>query len=197
MEVLTKEFYTTGHVTDIAKNLLGCILWTNVEGKISAGTIVEVEAYSGINDKACHANNGRRTKRNEVMYGPGGVAYVYLCYGIHNMFNVVTGHQDNADAVLIRAIEPYEGQEHMLRRKDSNSLHRIGAGPGNVCKVLGIELIHNGSKLDESQIWITSNKKIAKEEITSTTRIGVEYAKEDALLPWRFYITGSPAISKK
>jgi len=103
---LPNEFYANGHVTDIAKKLLGCILWTNVEGKISSGIIVEVEAYSGTNDKACHANNGRRTKRNEIMYSQGGIAYVYLCYGIHNMFNVVTGLRDNANAVLIRAIEP-------------------------------------------------------------------------------------------
>ncbi len=197
MDRMEKEFYLQGHVTEIAKRLLGAVLFTQVDNKISSGKIVEVEAYSGTDDKACHANNGRRTKRNEVMYAEGGVAYVYLCYGIHAMFNVVTNGEGKADAVLIRAIEPLEGIEWMKERKAYKNLLKIGSGPGNVCKAMGIELGHNGTYLHQEKIWIAKGAELPLENIVSSTRIGVEYAGEDALRPWRFYIKNSPSVSKK
>lgn len=196
-KTVEKSFYLNGHVTEIAKRLLGKIVWTNVDGRISAGKIVEVEAYSGTDDRACHANNGRRTNRNEVMYAEGGMAYVYLCYGIHSMFNVVTNIQDKADAVLIRAIEPYEGLANMLERKPSLTGFRVGSGPGNVCKALGIQVLYNGAELGKNRIWITDGEDVAIADIVASTRIGVEYANEDALFPWRYYIRNNPSVSKK
>jgi DNA-3-methyladenine glycosylase len=197
MEILGNDFYLQGHVVDVAKRLLGTLLYTSIEGKICSGKIVEVEAYSGRNDKACHANNGKRTNRTEVMYAAGGVAYVYLCYGIHNMFNIVTNEEHTADAVLVRAVEPLEGIKWMLERKSSKTVTKIASGPGNVCKAFGIERWHNGLRLDGDTIWIAKGKEIAKENIVATTRIGVEYAKEDALLPWRFYVKDNWSVSKK
>lgn len=198
MDLLPIDFYLEGNVTEIAPRLLGTTLVTYIDGITTSGKIVEVEAYSGRNDKACHANNGRRTKRNEIMYASGGVAYVYLCYGIHNMFNIVTNREGSADAILIRAIEPILGVEYMKQRKAiNNRTSKLGAGPGNVCKALGIELSHNGINLGQDIIWIEKGINIPNSDIVKTTRIGVDYAGEDALLPWRYYIRGNASVSKK
>ena len=135
MRKLTKEFYQRSDVLKVAKELLGKILVTNWNGVITSGRIIEVEAYAGINDMASHARGGRRTARNEIMYAAGGMAYVYLCYGIHHLVNVVTHTKETPHAVLIRAIEPVKGIELMLKRtgkkKSDNTLTR---GPGNVSK---------------------------------------------------------------
>src|SRR6267154_5535370 len=111
---LDESFYLRGNVVRIAQELLGKILYTRVKGRLAAGMIVETEAYSQT-EKGCHAFRGM-TARNEVMFGSGGVSYVYLCYGIHHLFNIVTNVEGIADAVLIRAIEPYSGKNHMLAR---------------------------------------------------------------------------------
>lgn len=196
---LNSTFYRGGDVVQIAKTLLGKAIHTQIEGFRTAGMITEVEAYAGVNDKACHANNGVRTKRTEIMYQAGGVSYVYLCYGIHHLFNVVTNVEGKADAVLIRAIQPILGEEVMLeRRRMSTVQHRLTSGPGTLTMALGIKTNdHYGLSLDGEQIWIEDAPQINDNYIVASKRIGVDYAEEDALKPWRFYIKDNPWISKK
>jgi DNA-3-methyladenine glycosylase len=194
---LEKSFYIREDVVQIAKDLLGKYLFTNIDGETTAGMIVETEAYCGATDKACHAYN-RRTKRTEVMYQEGGVAYIYLCYGIHHLFNIVTHQAEKADAVLIRAIEPRVGLDRMqTRRNVFKNTPTLTAGPGVLSKALGITTAYNGTDLTENAIWI-EDKEIVIEEtnIIASPRVGVAYAKEDALLPWRFRIKDNKWCSK-
>ena len=143
MKKLDRSFYLRDNVVAIAKELIGKRLCTNIDGVITSGIIVETEAYSGRNDKACHANNGKLTKRTSVMFEEGGLAYVYLCYGIHNLFNIVTNTKGNADAVLIRAIEPDSCFELMNERRNfPKRKYSVGSGPGCVSQALGINQMH-------------------------------------------------------
>jgi DNA-3-methyladenine glycosylase len=194
---LSKSFYTRDDVTLIARELLGKVLCTNIDGKLTSGIIVETEAYSQ-NDRACHAFGGRRTARTEIFYNDGGLSYVYLCYGIHHLFNVITNRAHTADAVLIRSIEPLEGIEKMLVRRGMDQIaHRIAAGPGSVSRALGIDKNHNGLHLHEDRIWIEDRGiQYKKSQITASPRVGVDYAGEDALLPWRYRVKGNPWVSK-
>ncbi|MDR1305219.1 MAG: DNA-3-methyladenine glycosylase [Verrucomicrobiales bacterium] len=191
--VLPREFYLRDDVTLIARELLGKVLVTRCRGALTAGQIVETEAYRGIDDRACHANNGRRTKRNEAMYGAGGHAYVYLCYGLHHLFNVVTNVSGRADAVLIRAIEPLDGLDVMLRRRGMAQLApRLTAGPATLTMALGITVRHNGSGLCSPPLWIEDRGFVfADRDILASPRVGVAYAGPDALRPWRFRVNGS------
>jgi len=190
-------WYQHSNVVEVAKNLLGKLLCTNFEGFIVKGKIVETEAYSGDNDKACHANNQRLTKRNRVMFAAGGHAYVYLCYGIHHLFNVVTNLEGKADAVLIRALEPIEGIETMLNRRKMKKIEkRLTGGPGVLSQAMGIKTIHYGTSLNSNSIGIEDAPEIPSEHIVSSTRIGVEYADEDAQKPWRFYIKENSWVSR-
>jgi DNA-3-methyladenine glycosylase len=158
---------------------------------------VETEAYSGNSDKACHANDQKMTKRNRVMFESGGLAYVYLCYGIHHLFNVVTNIKGNADAVLVRAVEPVEGIETMMKRRHMDKVERrLTAGPGVLSSALGIDMNLYGSSLQSNEIWIEEGKNVGECMIQTTTRIGVEYAEEDALKPWRFYVKENKWVSK-
>ena len=195
---LAKSFYTRNNVVEIAKDLLGKYLFTEIDGFSCAGMIVETEAYNGAFDKACHAYN-KRTKRTETMYQEGGIAYVYLCYGVHSLFNVVTNEQDVADAVLIRAVEPKIGLDTMLeRRKMQKKQYRLTAGPGILSKALGINTSMDGISLSGNQIWLEDKgEQIPKEDIEASPRIGIDYAAEDAMLPWRFTIKGNRWISGK
>ncbi len=191
------SWYQRDNVVGIARGLLGNVLCTNIDGLITKGKIVETEAYSGTDDRACHANGHRKTKRNEIMFADGGHAYVYLCYGIHHLFNVVTNIEGRADAVLIRAVEPLVGLDVMQRRRAlKNADRRITTGPGMLSDALGIKTHHNGARLDGDTIWIEVGKMAANEQIVSSTRIGVSYAGEDALKPWRFYIKENLWVSK-
>ena len=185
---LGREFYTREDVVLIAKELLGKILFTKLSGKITAGIITETEAYAGVNDKASHAYGGRRTQRTEIMYSEGGTAYVYLCYGIHHLFNVVTNQKDIPHAVLIRAIKPFDGTRLILKRRKKEVLDsRICGGPGIVAQGLGIRTSHTGETLLGNKIWIEERGiKISNQDITKSPRIGVDYAGADALLPYRF-----------
>jgi len=183
--LLSENFYLRENVTLIAKELLGKMILSNIEGKITGGWITETEAYAGAIDKASHAYNNRRTKRTEVIFQKGGITYVYLCYGMHFLLNVVTHLKSTPHAVLIRSVIPEIGEEHMenrLGRKTRNSL----SGPGVVCKGLGITLEHNGLSLLGNTIWIEDHGNKPK-QILQSPRIGVDYAGEDAKLPWRFY----------
>ena len=197
MRKLGIEFYQRSNVVAIAKELVGKILVTNWKGIVTSGRIVETEAYAGVIDKASHASGGRRTARNEIMYAAGGYAYVYLCYGIHHLFNVVTNSEDEPHAVLIRAIDPIEGIEEMLLRTNKKKLDTtLTRGPGNVSKALGILTKHSGTSLMGDKIFIVEDETaFSRKEIAASPRIGVDYAGRDALLPYRFYVKGNPFVS--
>ena len=182
----------------ISQELLGKVLCTNIGDQPTSGIIVETEAYSGRNDKACHAYLNRRTKRTEIFYQHGGLAYVYLCYGIHHLFNIVTNGAEEADAILIRAVEPLEGIEAMQARRNYSKLdRRLTAGPGSMSQALGIKVDHYGEPLDGETIWLEDRGiNFAENEIIRGPRVGIDYAEEDALLPWRFRVKNSGFTSK-
>ncbi|TKC10237.1 DNA-3-methyladenine glycosylase [Pedobacter polaris] len=198
MPKLPYSFYQQEDVTSLAVQLLGKQLFTLIDGQLTGGTIVETEAYNGIIDKASHAYNGRFTPRTSTMYEDGGISYVYLCYGIHHLFNVVTNTKDNPHAVLIRGIEPTEGLSTMLVRRNMQSIApRITAGPGALAKALGIDKNLNAKDLLGDEIWIEDNGiHFKSEQIIASPRVGVDYAEDHALLPWRFYIKGNKFVSK-
>jgi DNA-3-methyladenine glycosylase len=193
MSKLPLKYFQQDDVVALSKDILGKVLYTKINGKITAGIITETEAYTGINDKASHAYGGKITKRNEVMYRNGGVAYVYLCYGLHCLFNVVTNIKNIPHAILIRSVYPIVGIEEILRRRNLKHLSKnITIGPGKVTQALGINLSHNGILLNGKQIWIEDRGIIIPEnKINVGTRIGVDYAQEDALLPYRFWVNHS------
>jgi DNA-3-methyladenine glycosylase len=192
---LTESFYIRRNVTTIAKQLLGKILTTRINNQVTGGIIVETEAYS-YKEKGSHAFKGM-TKRNEVMFEEGGKAYVYLCYGIHEMFNVVTNEAGKADAILIRALEPSIGIEIMQERMRANAPTRITSGPGKLTRALGIDRKLNGEKLNKGVIWIEDQGiKIKPSAIACSARVGIDYDGDDALLPWRFTIKGNKWTSK-
>jgi DNA-3-methyladenine glycosylase len=199
MKKIGIEFYRRDNVLQIARELLGKLLVTKWNGEITSGRIVEVEAYEGEIDRASHAHGGRRTNRNEIMYAAGGVAYVYLCYGIHHLFNVVTHGSDTPHAILIRAIEPVKGIPVMLHRTGKEKLdNTLTRGPGNVSKALGIFTTHNGYSLQSKELFLADDGfSYDKKEIASSPRIGVDYAGPHALWPYRFYIKGNPFVSGK
>ena len=182
----------------MAKDLLGKVLFTQIEGQITAGIIVETEAYFGEIDKASHAYGGRRTNRTEIMYSEGGVSYVYLCYGIHHLFNIVTSVKGEPHAVLVRAIEPLIGIEIMEQRRNmSITKSAISSGPGSAAKALGIDYSFNKKDLGGEEIWIEDHGiKYTEDQIVVSPRVGVAYAQEDAFLPWRFFVKGNKYVSK-
>ncbi|MBL7923510.1 MAG: DNA-3-methyladenine glycosylase [Bacteroidia bacterium] len=187
---LDPSFYLRNNVLKIARELLGKVIVTDIEGERCSGIITETEAYAGIDDKASHAFGGRRTARTEIMYRVGGTAYVYRCYGIHDLFNVVSNRAEIPHAVLIRAIHPLEGIRIMeQRRKKKLESSGFSSGPGTLSQALGISLKHTGLSLHENTIWIEDrNIRIPGKMVEITGRIGVEYAGEDAALPYRFLI---------
>ncbi len=187
---LSADFYRQPDVVRIARQLLGKVLVTSTSEGICSGIITETEAYNGIIDKASHAYGGRRTTRTEIMYATGGTAYVYLIYGIHSLFNVVTNEAEIPHAVLIRSVLPLEGIPIMEKRRKMNSGNpRFTSGPGNVSMALGIHYSQSGISLLGNQIWLEDDQvKIDDNEIISGPRIGVDYAGKDALLPYRFLI---------
>jgi DNA-3-methyladenine glycosylase len=195
---LPESYYLHHHVVEIAEDLIGKVLTTNINGYTTSGIITETEAYNGIYDKACHAYNGKRTARNEAMYGSGGISYVYLCYGMHYLFNVVTNRQDKPDAVLIRGIFPLDGLDKILERRNAATLKKdLTTGPGKVAQALGIEKEHNKIKLTEDLIYIENQKiHIPSNLIQTGKRIGIDYAGEDALLPYRFYVKWEDVLEK-
>ncbi|MES2702783.1 MAG: DNA-3-methyladenine glycosylase [Bacteroidota bacterium] len=196
--VLPLSFYTRTDVVKIARELLGKVIVTRFNGELTSGIIVETEAYAGEADKASHAYGGRRTRRTEVMYMHGGAAYVYLCYGIHHLFNVVTNVQDTPHAILLRGIEPLEGQDIMLERRGKEKLQpALTAGPGAMSMALGIHTSNTGLSLQGPEITIEDRGiKVSAKDIVAGTRVGVAYAMDDALRPYRFSIKGNPYVSK-
>jgi DNA-3-methyladenine glycosylase len=184
MAKLTKDFYLRSDVVDISKDLLGKLLYTRVNGFVTAGIITETEAY------ASHAYNNRRTRRTEVMFAEGGISYVYLCYGMHHLFNVVTNQKDIPHAVLVRAIKPLKGIDEMLRRRQLvKPNEKMTSGPGTASQALGITTSLSGMSLHSDVIWIEDQGITVNEnQIITGPRIGVDYAGEDALLPYRFVL---------
>lgn len=199
MKKLAIGFYRRENVLLVAEELLGKILITRKNAMLTSGRIVECEAYAGIMDKASHAYGARRTNRNETMYAKGGVAYVYLCYGIHHLFNVVTHPGDTPHAILIRSLEPLNGIPEMLRRTGKEQLdNTLTRGPGNLSKALGITTLNNGVSLTGKELWLADDGfHYSPEQVATSPRIGVDYAGKDALLPYRFYIKGNPYVSGK
>ena len=198
MKKLPIQFYVRPDVVLIAKELIGKIIVTNFNGVSTSGRIVETEAYVAITDRASHSFGGKRTARNEHMYAPAATAYVYICYGMHHLFNVVTNAKDVPDAVLIRAVEPMTGIDTMLKRTGKlKPDHSLTKGPGNAAKALGISKINSGIHLRKDEIYIADDgSEIHDELIGISRRIGVEGAGEEAAqLPYRFYVKGNKYVS--
>ena len=188
---LSRDFYLRDDVVAISNELLGKVLCTRIDGDQTKIVITETEAYAGVTDKASHAYGNKRTKRTEPMFGEGGTAYVYLCYGIHYLFNVVTNTSDIPHAVLIRAGTPATGTELMLKRRNKANLDKtLLGGPGSLAKALGITTDHTGLSLLGNQIWIEDQGiEIERKSVLVGPRIGVDYAADDAMRPYRFRLS--------
>ena len=188
MKKLPQVFYQRADVMKISRELLGIRLCTNFNGKLTSGIISETEAYAGVTDRASHAFGGKRTKRTEIMFAEGGRAYVYLCYGIHHLFNIVTNKKGIPHAILIRGIIPENGIETMMKRRNmAVGKKNFSSGPGTVSQALGIHFKHSGEELSSNKIWLEETGIIVPEkEIQVGPRIGVDYAGKDAKLPYRF-----------
>jgi DNA-3-methyladenine glycosylase len=195
MSLITQDFYTRPDVVVIARELLGKLLVTQFDGKLTSGIITETEAYEGITDRASHAYSGRSSERTEIMYRVGGTAYVYLCYGVHSLFNIVTNAEDIPHAILIRGIKPVDGVKYMVKRTYKSNISKdFSNGPGKVSKALGIHYSHTGFDLtkkpvrkNDQGIWLEDiGFSVNQDKIKVTPRIGVDYAGADASLPYRF-----------
>jgi len=199
LKKLDYSFYNRTNVLQIARELLGKVLVTHFRDGLSSGRIVETEAYNGVTDRASHSWGGRRTTRTEIMYGEAGTAYVYLIYGIHHLFNVVTNKKDIPHAILIRGLEPVEGIPLMLRRTGKpRPDHTLTKGPGNLSRALGLLTTHTGASLAGDEIFIADDgHRLSRKEIGISPRIGVDYAGDDASLPYRFFVRGNPYVSGK
>jgi len=191
---LAPDFYLCDDVVKISRELLGKVLCTNIDGARTEAVITETEAYAGITDKASHAYGDRRTKRTEPMYGPGGTAYVYLCYGIHHLFNVVTNVEGVPHAVLVRAGKPVKGIDEMLLRRNRQKFDKtLMGGPGTIAQALGIKTGMTGTSLRGRQIWIEDRgMSVPDEDVAIGPRVGVDYAEEDAARPYRFVVERLP-----
>jgi DNA-3-methyladenine glycosylase len=196
MKKLPIQFYN-GDVVLTAKQLIGKIIITNFDGFITSGRIVETEAYIGLTDRASHSYGGKRTARNEHMYANAGSAYVYICYGMHHLFNVVCNDKNIPDAVLIRAVEPLTGIDIMLKRTGKLKLdYSLTKGPGNAAKALGISKNHSGVNLLRDEIYIADDEfAIAENSVGVSSRIGIENSGDAALKPYRFYLKGNRFVS--
>jgi DNA-3-methyladenine glycosylase len=192
---LDLDFYQRKNVVKVARDLIGKFLYTNVGGQLTSGMIVETEAYSW-KERGCHAYGAKLTERTSIMFKSGGHAYVYLCYGMHHLFNIVTNGEGVAEAVLIRALEPIEGVDVMATRRGSKVNHRhLTSGPGKLTKAMGIDRSWNGRTLTDNEIWLEVGRSKGI-KIDVSQRIGIDYAGEDARLPWRFSLSGNSWVSQ-
>ena len=187
---LPESFYVRNDIIQVSRDLLGKVLATRIDGCITKAVITETEAYAGETDKASHAYGGRRTKRTEPIYQTGGRAYVYLCYGVHHMFNVVSSVAGEPHAILVRAGQPLEGESEMLRRREKQKIGKtLLAGPGSLGKALGITTALTGTDLSGGTIWIEDQGvTVNDKQITVGPRVGIDYAEEDAKRPYRFIL---------
>jgi DNA-3-methyladenine glycosylase len=193
---LERSFYLRDDVVAVSRELLGKVLCSRMNGAVTKAVITETEAYAGVGDKASHAYGGRRTKRTEPMFAEGGIAYVYLCYGIHHLFNVVTAGAGTPHAILVRGGQPFEGIPLMQRRRGKGTNDKILlAGPGSLARALGITTKATGESLLHGRIWIEDHGIVVDQaRIGQGPRVGVDYAEEDALRPYRFTVR-SPSVS--
>ena len=199
-QILKRDFYTRADTLRVARELLGKrLVVPSADGARVSGRVVEVEAYLGAEDRAAHSYGGRRTRRTETMFGVGGTAYVFFVYGIHHQFNVVTGPEGQPHAVLVRAVEQEEGVELMKERRPVRKERELTSGPGKLCRALGLDLSFDGEDLTRGgRAWLEeTGVKLRPDEIASGPRIGVAYAAEDALKPWRFWVAGNEYVSRK
>ncbi|HKW93389.1 MAG TPA: DNA-3-methyladenine glycosylase [Methylomirabilota bacterium] len=194
---LPRAFYTHENVITVARRLLGQLLVVPArDGRRVSGIIVETEAYRGPEDRASHAYGGRRTPRTETMYAPGGTAYVYFVYGMYHQFNVVTNVEHVPHAVLVRALEPVEGTALMRRRRGGGPDRGLTSGPGKLCIALGIDRRIDGADLLGDRVWIEEGRRVPPGAIASGPRVGIDYAEAWAHRPWRFWLRGSPFVSR-
>jgi DNA-3-methyladenine glycosylase len=197
---LERDFYTRADTLRVARELLGKRLVVPSEtGARVSGRVVEVEAYLGVEDRAAHSYGGRRTRRTETMYAAGGTAYVFFVYGMHHQFNVVTGPEGLPHALLVRAVEPLEGTELMRARRPVSKERELTNGPGKLCRALGIDLTFDGEDLTQGErVWLEeTGETFRPEQVAAGPRIGVAYAAEDALKPWRFWVKENVFVSKQ
>ena len=196
---LGRSFYARDETLLVARELLGKRLVVPAEdGARVSGLIVETEAYMGPEDKASHAYAGRRTARTEMMYARGGTVYVYFIYGLHHQFNVVTGTEGVPHAILVRALEPVEGVDVMRARRGLEDVRRLTSGPGKLCQALALDRSYNGEDLTRTRAWIEdAGRTLTPREIARGPRVGIDYAQEYAARPWRFWVKGSPYVSRK
>lgn len=189
---LPLAFYRRNDVVEVSRELLGKVLYTALDGVVTAAVITETEAYAGVGDRASHAWGGRRTGRTEPMFGAGGRAYIYLCYGIHHLFNVVVGDVDDPLAILVRAGKPHAGVDSILeRRSKPQVVHDLLQGPGRLAQGLGITTALTGTSLVDGCIWIEDHAiPVQSQDVSVGPRIGVDYAGDDAALPYRFRYSG-------
>jgi DNA-3-methyladenine glycosylase len=178
--------------SDAAKRLLGCQLEADVHGECVVVKIVETEAYDQT-DAASHSYNGK-TKRTEIMFGPAGYLYVYFTYGMHYCCNIVVGEEGYGAAVLIRAVEPLQGEHELMQNRGGKTGVELTNGPAKLCQALGIDRAMNGHNLAKHPLKLIMQPAMLDEEIIATTRVGISNAKD---VKWRFYIRGNPYISKK
>ena len=197
MSKLQADFYQREDVLAISRDLLGKVLYTQFDGNLTSGIIIETEAYAGVTDQASHAYGGKRTKRTETMYLSGGAVYVYLCYGIHHLFNIVTNKENIPHAVLIRAIQPQDGIAIMLQRRNKKKIDdTLTAGPGCLTQALGITVEDSGTSLMNNLIWLEDqNIFYNNQAILASPRVGVQYAGKDVNNPWRFRVKNHPWVS--
>ncbi|MCX7842569.1 MAG: DNA-3-methyladenine glycosylase [Clostridia bacterium] len=192
---LKREFYERNTLI-VAKDLLGKHLVRVSDEGTTVGKIVEVEAYIGPDDAAAHSCRGLRSSRTEVMYGPGGFAYVYLIYGMYHCFNIVTNTSEKPEAVLIRALEPVEGLELMKIRRKTDALKKLCSGPGKLCAAMGINREQNGLDLCGDVLYLAEGDRIDEKDIAATPRINIDYAGEAKDYLWRFIIRDNKFVSK-
>ncbi len=199
-QILKRDFYTRTDTLRVARELLGKrLVVPSEEGERVSGLVVEVEAYLGVEDRGAHSYGGRRTRRTETMFGAGGRAYVFFVYGMHHQFNVVTGPEGQPHVALVRAVEPDEGVELMKARRPVSKERELTSGPGKLCRALGIDLTFDGEDLTTGRrVWLEETGiKYRPDEIAAGPRIGIDYAGEDALKPWRFWVKGNEYVSRK
>ena len=199
MMKISQSFYQRDDTLLIARELLGKYLFTKVEDKVVGGIIVETEAYLGPEDRGSHSFNNKRTTRNEMMYEAGGVVYMYICYGIHDRLNIVTGTKGSSHAILIRALEPVAGIDTMkMRRGSSVDRIRLCKGPGALGKALGVSKLHNGVSLQGDEVWIEDQGlSISDDDVVSTARVGMNFDGVYKEIPWRYYIKGNKYVSRR
>jgi len=203
MKKLGREFYNRDSIL-VAKKLLGKVLVHETGGQRTSAKIVEAEAYMGIKDKAAHSYGGKRTPRVEVMYGHPGFSYIFMIYGMHCCFNIVTSEKEKPQAVLIRAAEPLEGIEWMAQRRFGTSYEQLTKsqrrgltnGPGKLCHALSLDRSLNGMDLCGNEVYVEEGES-KNLSIVTAKRVGIDYAEEAKDYPWRFYVEGSEYVSKK